>query len=206
MKIYKESINEVIKCLWTLSDKTAVVKVQQIHQALNGSITSSRIETILLQLEFDRLVNSVFRQSEVTGSYYGYTVNYNLVSLIESAPSEYENKLYDFFLTTKKNQFDKEQEHIQSQIDINIITTKNLRFQRNFGIWSLVLTGISVFFIALTVIQQSNDKTGEELQRLRTVEQSQSKALESIVSSLKELNSSMKKSRIDSVYVLPQKK
>lgn len=76
--------------------------------------------------------------------------------------------------------------------------TDTNRFQRSFGKWTLTLTGLSIFFIAISAVLQYQDKTSKEVQLLRDTLQRSLNKTDSIVLSLKEINQTIQKISSDS--------
>lgn len=87
----------------------------------------------------------------------------------------------------------------------NRAIVNNLGFQKCSQIWSIALAGLSTIFILATVIQSVLDKTPQHLKDIKTQVQEQSKALKSLETSLKEINSSIQKLKIDSVFLKTKK-
>ena len=91
--------------------------------------------------------------------------------------------------------------------ETNRLTQESIKFQTNVAKWSLRLTGISILLIGLTAYLQYQDKTDKEVEKLRLQLEKSENNQKEILLSLKEINSSIEKNKIDSVSVRmrPQK-
>jgi hypothetical protein len=73
--------------------------------------------------------------------------------------------------------------------------------QITFSRRSLQIAGLTMFFIAITAVLQYRDKTAQRVQELQQIMTTQSQAIKEIRTSLEEINSSIEKSKIDSLSV-----
>jgi hypothetical protein len=79
----------------------------------------------------------------------------------------------------------------QSTRDTNFAVVQNIKFQKKVQIWTLVLGGLSTVFIFATVILSIADKIPQRLQGIETQVKEQSKMLEQLSPSLKEVSHSI---------------
>lgn len=80
----------------------------------------------------------------------------------------------------------------QSTRDTNFAVVQNIKFQKKVQIWTLVLGGLSTVFIFATVLLSIADKTPQRLQDIETQVKEQSKTLEQLAPSMKEINHSIR--------------
>jgi len=106
---------------------------------------------------------------------------------------------YNIYLLERKK-LELEVKQIESNINTNTSVQTNIKTQEKIGNRSLILAGISVLFIALTFLDNLNDKSSKELQELRQQLQKSTQSLDSIQLFLKGIDSSMKISVDNSSY------
>ena len=89
----------------------------------------------------------------------------------------------------------------QSVRETNTANIRNLHFQKNAQILTIVLGGLSTLFIFITVAQAYYDTTSQELRDMKKIMQSQSQKTQKLDSSLQEIKTSIETKQIDTVFV-----
>ena len=92
-------------------------------------------------------------------------------------------------------------EQIKSTTKTNKSVQESISYQRKLGNRTLILGGITAFFIAVTIYQQYEDKTDQKLQDIQTELQKSKLALDSVRFSIQETNSSIQQPKTDTVFV-----
>lgn len=94
-----------------------------------------------------------------------------------------------------------EEESIKSVIATNEAVQENFTSQKITTYISIGVGALSLIFIGLSTYYQANDKTPKEVQKLKEEVIETQKKLQSLQSSLKEINSSIRKPKTDTVFV-----
>lgn len=95
-------------------------------------------------------------------------------------------------------------EQIKSTIQTNTAVQENFLSQKITNYISIGVGTLSLIFIGFSTYYQANDKTPTEVQKLKEEVIETQKKLQNLQSSLKEINSSIQKSKTDTVFVKQQ--
>lgn len=190
---------------------------QLLFNAVYNSFNNKYNENILAAV-FDKLYQDGYLKMESQGSHTKHSV-YSItipgLRLLENGgfkqKEEDERKEKEFIAEKKRLEVEQLQSVIATNNNVKetnksikhlneVVLPANLKSQKIFGRWSLILAAFSGTFIGVSAFLQWTDKVPSKLQDLKIQAEETKKSLNNIESSLQEINSSMKKMS-DSVLV-----
>ncbi len=89
----------------------------------------------------------------------------------------------------------------ESTVQLNTVTHSNINFQQTSQIWTIILAGLSTIFISITTYKSCSDNQEGAVRALTDTMRTQYKLIQKLDSSLIEINSSIRKKSVDTVYV-----